>query len=89
MVNGDVVKFKYPKVVADHYTYRGAVDNHNSMRHYGRTKYKIVLDSTWGTTCWTIQFFSFFIAYTEVNTYTDRMYLLNTYDIFMNFEKIG
>ena len=38
MVNGEIVKFKYPKVVADHYRYRGAVENHNALRHDGGTK---------------------------------------------------
>ena len=27
MVNGEVVKFKYPEIVADHYKYREALDN--------------------------------------------------------------
>ena len=38
MVNGEVVKFKYPEVVADDYIYRGAVENHNALSHDGRTK---------------------------------------------------
>ena len=50
MVNGEIVKFKYPEVVANHYRYRGAVDNHNALRHDVRTKYQIALESTWGTT---------------------------------------
>ena len=54
MVNGEVVKFKYHEVVADHYIYRGAVGNHNTLRHYGETKYQIDLESARGTTWWTI-----------------------------------
>ena len=42
MVNGEVVKFKYPEIVADHYIYRGEVDN------------QISLESVWGTTWWSI-----------------------------------
>ena len=38
MVNGEIVKFKYPGVVADHYRYRGSVENHNDLRHDGGTK---------------------------------------------------
>ena len=37
-MNGVVVKFKYPEFVSDHYRYRGAVDNQNSLRHDGGTK---------------------------------------------------
>ena len=40
MVNGEVVKFKYPEFVADHYRYRGAVENHNTLRYDDRTKYQ-------------------------------------------------
>ena len=38
MVNGEIVKFNCPEVVVDHYIYREAVDNHNSLRHDCRTK---------------------------------------------------
>ena len=38
MVNGEIFKFKYPEVVAYHYRYRGAVDNHNSLSLDGKTK---------------------------------------------------
>ena len=41
MANGEVVKFKYPEVIADNY--REAVDNHNAMRHDVRTKPQIDL----------------------------------------------
>ena len=40
MVNGEIVNFKYPEVVADNYKYRGAVDNHNVLRHDGGNKYQ-------------------------------------------------
>ena len=50
MVNGEIVKFKYPEVVSDHYRYRGAVDNHNALRHDDGTKSQFGLESKWGTT---------------------------------------
>ena len=37
MANGEVGKLKYPEIVADHYIYRGAVDNKNDLRHDIRT----------------------------------------------------
>ena len=45
MVNGKIVKFKCPEVDADHYRYRGELDNHNALRNDGGTKYKFSLDS--------------------------------------------
>ena len=59
MVNGEVVKFKYPEVVADHYRYRETVENHNDLRHYEGTKSQIGLESSWGTTWWPIRVFLF------------------------------
>ena len=59
MVNGELVKFKYPEVVADHYRYRGAVDNHNALRHDVWTKSQFGLESKQGTTWWPIQVFLF------------------------------
>ena len=38
MENREVFKFKYPEVFANNYRYRGAVDNHNFLRHDGGTK---------------------------------------------------
>ena len=43
VVNSEIVKFKYPDVFAEYYRYRGAVENHIALRHYGGTKYQIVL----------------------------------------------
>ena len=42
-VNGEVVKFKYPEVVADHYRYRGAVKNRNFLKHDGGNNSQIGL----------------------------------------------
>ena len=50
VVNGEVVKFKYPAVFACHYRYRGSVENHNSLRHDGSAKSQFFLDSAWVTT---------------------------------------
>ena len=49
MANGDIFKSRYPEVVADHYRYRGAVENHNALRHDGRTKAQFGLESKQGT----------------------------------------
>ena len=45
MVNREVTKFNYPEVVVGHYRYRGAVVNHNTLRHDCGTNYLIVLES--------------------------------------------
>ena len=58
-VNGEIVKFNYPEVVADHDRYRGKVDNHNALRHDERTKYQFFLESKWRTTWRPIQVFAF------------------------------
>ena len=47
MVNGKMFKFKYPEVVANHYRYRAAAENHNYLKHDGGTKSQIGLDSKW------------------------------------------
>ena len=44
-MNGEVVKFNYPKVVAYNYRYREAVENQNSFSRDGRTKSQIGLKS--------------------------------------------
>ena len=87
MVNGEVLKFKDPEVVADHYRYKGAVENKNALTNYGGTKYQFGLESKRGTTCWPIQVFAFFIAFTEVNTYLAMEYFLKTDDKLMDFRK--
>ena len=51
MVNGELVKFKYPEVVADHFRHKGVgVENHNYLRRDGGNKYQICFESVWGTT---------------------------------------
>ena len=54
MVNREVVKLKYPTIFSDNCRYRGAVGNHNLLRHNGGTKSQISLDSAWWETWWTI-----------------------------------
>ena len=85
IVNGEVVKFKYPEVVSDHYMYRGAVYDHNSLRHDGGNKSQFGLESKLGTTWGPIQVFAFFISCTEVSAYLGMKYFLKTDDKFMDF----
>ena len=47
MANEEIFKFKYPEVVVVNYRYRGAVDNHNALRHDGSTNFQFGLDSKW------------------------------------------
>ena len=89
MVNGEIVKFRYPEVVLDHYRYRRAVDNHNTLSHDGDTKSQFVLESKWGTTWWTIRVFPLFIACTEVNLNLAMNFFLKTDDKLMDFQKNG
>ena len=70
VLNGEVVKFKYPEVVADHYRYRGAVENHNALSHDGVTKSQFSLESKLGTAMVAHPIFLIFLmARTEVNAY--------------------
>ena len=86
-VNGEIVKFKYPGVVADNYRYRGVLDNQNALKHDGRTKYQFCLEVKWGTNWWPIRAFAFFIACTEVNAYLAMKYFLKRDDKFMDFQR--
>ena len=89
LVNGRILKFNYPGVVAYHYRYKGVVENHNTLRYHGRTKSQFGLESKWGTTSWPILVILFFIACTEVNVYLTMKCFLKTDDNFTNFRKIG
>ena len=44
-LNGEIVNFKYNEIVVDNNSYRGAVENHNALRHYGGTKSQFGLES--------------------------------------------
>ena len=56
------VRFKYPEVCANHYSYRDSVDNHN-----GRRMHPIAIEEQWKTQRWPNKVFQFLIAITEVN----------------------
>ena len=84
MVSGDISKFKSPEVVLDHYMYRGAVYDHNSLKHDGGNKSQFGSKSKWGTTWGPIQVFTFFVACTEVNAYLGMKYFLKTNDKFID-----
>ena len=49
IVNGEVVKFKYPVIVYGNFIYSGTVDNKNELMHDGGTKSQIGLVSLWLT----------------------------------------
>ena len=63
ITNREVVKFKYIEVVSDHYKYRGEVGNKNDLRNDVRTNYRIVLESSRGTTWLPIRVFIFYRMY--------------------------
>ena len=66
--------FKYTEVIADHYTYPGAVDEHNAYRHHCETKHGLSLEETQKTTRWENCVFAFILAVSEVNTYLAMRY---------------
>ena len=66
------------------------MDKQNALRHAGKTKSQIGLESARGTTWWPIQGFVFFTVCTEVNAYLAMKYFLKKDDSFMHFpEKNG
>ena len=56
------VKFQYPEIVHNHYSYRDAVDNHN-----GRRMFPVAIEEQLKTHRWPNWVFQFLIAVTEVN----------------------
>ena len=64
MVSGtkQVLTFKYPEVVHNHYWYRDVIDNHISQQIH-----PISMEETWMTTCWSNCIFCFLLAVTMVN----------------------
>ena len=80
-------EFQYPEVVANHYTYRGSVDDHNNKRQDGGTKQGLSLESTWSTFRWPIRVFTFILAITEVNTYLAWVYFKREKVEFISFRK--
>mmetsp|Transcript_12340 Transcript_12340/g.17722 ORF Transcript_12340/g.17722 Transcript_12340/m.17722 type:complete len:110 (-) Transcript_12340:321-650(-) len=53
---------RYPGVILNHFTYRDAVDTHNSYRMF-----LVALEKTWKTHRWPNRVFQFLLAVTEVN----------------------
>ena len=66
--------FKYTEVIAKHYNYCGAVDEHNTYRHDCGTKHGLILEETWKTTRWENQVYTFILAVSEVNAYLAMRY---------------
>ena len=67
-----VKKFKYPKVVYNHYQFRDVIDNNNSMRMS-----PISMEETWMTSRWANRVFCFLLAVTVVNIQNAGCYFLN------------
>ena len=88
--NGDDVtkSFQYPEIVANHYAYRGCVDDHNNKRQDGGSKQGLALESTWSTFRWPIRVFTFILAISEVNTYLAWVYFKCERLTFMAFRKL-
>ena len=74
LTNGQTKRFKYTEVVANHFMYRGAVDQHNAKRHDCGTKNGLSLEDTWVTNRWENNVFAFILAITEVNAYCAMSY---------------
>ena len=66
--------FKYTEVIANHYNYCGAVDEHNAYWHDFGTKHGLSLKETWKTTRWEVAFLHLFLAVSEVNAYLAMRY---------------
>ena len=66
--------FKYTEVIANHYNYRGAVDEHNAYRHGCGKKHGLSLVETWKTTRWANRVFAFILAVSEVYAYLAMRY---------------
>ena len=57
------IRFKYTEIFYNHFTYRHAVDDHNSNRHQ-----PISIEVIWATHRWANRVFAFLFAVSEVNT---------------------
>jgi Transposase IS4 len=79
--------FKYTEPFANHFIYRGAVDDHNNKRHDGGSHQGISLETTWNTQRWENRVFAFVLAVTEVNAYLARRYFFKEEESFMEFRK--
>ena len=73
---GKLIKtFKYTEVIANHYNYRGAVDEHNSYRNGCGTKHGLSLEETQKKTRWENRVFVLILTVSEVNVYLAMRYL--------------
>ena len=70
----EIARFKYTEVVGNHFTYRGAVDDHNGKRHDCGTKNGLCLEDSWITNRWENKVFAFILGITEVNAYLGMKY---------------
>ena len=61
-------------MIAKHYNYRGAVDEHNIYWHDCGTKHGLILEETWKTKRWENFVFAFILAVSEVNAYLAMRY---------------
>ena len=61
-INGETVRFKYPEIFWNHYTYQNDVDDHNNLRQS-----PISIEKTWVTSYYPNRFFVFLIGVIEVN----------------------
>ena len=68
-----ITRFKYTEVVGNHFTYRGAVDDHNSKRHDCGTKNGLCLEDSWLTNRWDNKVFTSILGITEVNAFLGTM----------------
>ena len=66
--------FKYTEVIANHYNYCGAVNEHNAYWHDCGKNNGLSLEETWKTTWWSNRVFVFILAVSEVNAYLAMRY---------------
>ena len=66
--------FKYTEVIKNHFSYRGAVGEHNSYWHDCGKKHGLSLEEIWKTTRWDNRVFAFILAVYEVNAYLAMRY---------------
>jgi hypothetical protein len=80
-------RFKYTEVFANHYDYRGAVDDHNNKRH-DVGGLGVSLEDTWRTSRWEIRVFTFVcMAIVEVNAYLGRSFFGEETETMLEFRR--
>jgi len=84
---GEKTTFKYTEVIANHYKYRGAVDEHNNRQH-DAGGLGVSIESTWQTQRWAIRVFCFVcIAVPEVNAFLARFFFNEKRESAADFRK--